>query len=102
MGTESRSKSTGKHGIPGPGQYTVSSTFGRGPKYSIASKSGYLDLNTFIESPGPANYSPKYNYLFKNFSYSMSSRPNSSKNYVGPGPGNYNIRKEMIQVPSCK
>jgi hypothetical protein len=93
-----------KDGIPGPGQYNSNSFIGKAPKYSMASKSGGVDMSKYVVSPGPGMYTPTNNHLTKSSSYSMLSRPNSStKAYVTPGPGNYNIRTDKgMQVPSYK
>ena len=62
-----------------------------------------MDSQKYMSSPGPAVYTPNYNKLFKTLSYSMSSRPNSSKPNFTPGPGNYNVRTEKsLQVPCYK
>lgn len=45
-------------------------------------------------SPGPANYSPNYDTLFRSNSYSIRSRPQSTKAENYPGVGNYNLRDE--------
>ena len=101
MGTEQRSKSFSSLS-PGPGQYNSLSFIGKAPKYSIASKSP-VDHNKNMITPGPGVYSPNFNILYKNFSCSMSSRPNTSKSEVTPGPGNYNVRTDRsMQVPSYK
>lgn len=104
IGTELRSKSSGRHDIPGPGQYELKTTVGKsGPKYTMSSKSGNVDMSKYVVSPGPGIYTPKYNAMYKSFSYSMSSRPNSAKTYMTPGPGNYNVRVDKsMQVPSYK
>jgi hypothetical protein len=89
--------------MPGPGQYNLKTVLGQAPKYSMSSRSGNVDMNKYVVSPGPGNYTPKYKAMYKSFSYSMSSRPNSAKSYVTPGPGNYNVRSERsMQVPSYK
>ena len=99
MGTSQRSQSMNRL-VPGPGQYTLGSKLG-GPKYTMSSKSGCLDLNKYIVSPGPSQYTPRQN--FTQLSYSMSARPNTAKSLASPGPGNYNIRSEKsLQVPSYK
>jgi hypothetical protein len=101
MGTDIRSKKSSKE-IPGPGQYNSLSFIGKAPKYSISGRNE-LDTSKNAISPGPGNYSPKYNSLYKSYSYSMSSKPNTSKPILTPGPGNYNVRTEkLLQVPSYK
>ena len=103
IGTEARSKSASRFSIPGPGQYNLKGAIGQAPKYTISSKSGNIDTSKYVVSPGPGNYTPKYNTLFKNVSYSMTSRPNTAKADFVPGPGNYNVRTEKsLQVPSYK
>jgi hypothetical protein len=60
-------------------------------------------MSKYVVSPGPSNYSPKFNYMYKSYAYSMSARPNSSKSDVTPGAGSYNLRSEKsMQVPSYK
>lgn len=69
----------------------------------MASKKGGVDPQKYVVSPGPANYSPNFAKTFKNLSYSMSSRPNTAKPSITPGPGNYNLRTEKnLQVPCYK
>ncbi len=101
MGTENRSKSYDKN-VPGPGQYEHKSRLGEAPKFSISSKAG-IDSSKYVVSPGPGIYTPKYNYMYKNLSYSMRIRPDSAKSTTTPGPGNYNVRTEKsLQVPTYK
>ena len=61
-------------------------------------------MNKYIVSPGPSNYSPKFNYTYnKSSAYSMSARHNNAKSDVTPGAGSYNLRSEKsMQVPSYK
>ena len=60
-------------------------------------------MSKYVVSPGPGNYTPKFNTMFKTLSYSMSSRPNSAKVDSMPGPGNYNVRTDRsMQVPTYK
>lgn len=102
IGTDARSKSYSNPN-PGPGQYTVGGYIGKAPKYTMASKSGAVDPNKYIVSPGPGIYTPKYDSQFRNFSYSISGRHNASKCDSTPGPGNYNVRSEKnLEVPSYK
>jgi hypothetical protein len=56
------------------------------------------DMNKYNVSPGPAVYSPNYRALFRNFSYTMRSRPNTAKSENNPGPGNYNLRTEKSLI----
>ena len=103
MGSSERSKSY-TNLVPGPGQYKMNTFIGKSPKYSIASKSGHVDMNKYINSPGPCGYSPNFKVTVRNnSSYSMSPRYQSKSTFNTPGPGNYNIRteKSMI-VPSHK
>jgi hypothetical protein len=103
MGSEQRSKSAAKLDMPGPGAYNPGSAIGKGPKYSMSSKSGQLDMAKGAVSPGPGNYTPKFNVMYKSLSYSMSSRPNSGKVDSVPGPGNYNVRTDRsMKVPTYK
>ena len=89
MGTEKKSK-LNPNNLPGPGQYNLSSKLGEGPKFSMSTKTlNIADPAKYIVSPGPGNYSPNFNNLFRNFSYSMRSRPNTSKPEAIPGPGSY-------------
>jgi hypothetical protein len=102
IGTELRSRSAFKN-TPGPGQYNLSSRLGESPKYTMSTKAGALDMSKFVCSPGPGNYNPNFNSMFKSYSYSMRIRPNSSKSEFTPGPGNYNLRTERsLVVPSYK
>ena len=49
-------------------------------------------------SPGPANYSPNYKTLFRNTSYTMRSRPQTSKTENYPGVGNYDLRSDKSLI----
>lgn len=49
----------------------------------------------FVVSPGPGNYNPNFETLYRGFSYTMRSRPNTSKPDTYPGPGNYNVRLDQ-------
>jgi hypothetical protein len=101
MGTEKRSSLSIKLN-PGPGHYNLNTTIGGGPKFSMSMRtSNNVDGRNNI--PGPANYSPNYKSLFRNTSYTMRSRPQSSKSENYPGVGNYNLRNEkFLVVPSYK
>ena len=90
--------------VPGPGQYNVNNGMGGGPKFSISTKTqNFADPFKYTVSPGPANYSPNFKSLYRNFSYTMRSRPNTAKNETNPGPGNYNLRTEKsLIVPTYK
>lgn len=100
IGTGKRSQSLNTSQV-GPGQYTISSRLGWGPKYTMSSKSGAFDPSKATCSPGPGNYDPTPK--FTNISYSMRIRPNSSKPNFMPGVGNYNLRTERsLVVPSYK
>lgn len=102
MGTSKRSNSAAK-GIPGPGQYNLNTSIGSGPKYSMSIKTRNFADGRNNLSPGPANYSPNYKTLFRNTSYSMRSRPQTTKSENYPGVGNYNLRTEKSLIsPSYK
>ena len=67
----------------------------------MSSKKGKVDPLKFVSSPGPSVYTPNYNKMFKSFSYSMTSRPNSAKASFTPGPGNYNLRTDRSTIVPC-
>lgn len=102
IGTGKRGSTESKY-VPGPGQYNLNTTIGGGPKYSMSLRtSNNMDGRNAL-SPGPANYSPNYKNLFRNTSYSMRSRPQSSKTEITPGVGNYNLRNDKsLIVPTYK
>jgi hypothetical protein len=57
--------------LPGPGQYTAKTSFGKAPKYSFGLKNEKSkELYSAREIPGPGNYTPNFNKLYKNVSYS--------------------------------
>lgn len=58
----------------------------------------FADPIRYNISPGPANYSPNFKSLYRNFSYTMRSRPNTAKTDSNPGPGNYNLRTEKSLI----
>jgi hypothetical protein len=102
MGTEKRNSLSIKT-VPGPGQYNFNTTIGGGPKFSMSMRTINNGDGRNNFSPGPAIYSPNYKSLFRNTSYSMRSRPQSSKSENYPGVGNYNLRNEKtLIVPSYK
>jgi hypothetical protein len=81
----------------------LKTSIGEAPKYTMPSKKGGVDPNQFISSPGPAVYSPKYNKMFKNLSYSIAAKHSNAKPSETPGPGNYTLRSEkLLQVPTYK
>lgn len=68
MGTERRSGSLTRPGSPGPGAYNLSTSMGKGPKYTMSSKNtAFADPLKYVVSPGPGMYTPKS--TFKNVSY---------------------------------
>jgi hypothetical protein len=103
MGSSERSKSVSNL-VPGPGQYNINTRIGNAPKYSMASKSGAVDMSKYVVSPGPCGYSPNYKVTIKsNGSYTMSPRHQSKSGFNTPGPGNYTVRSDKsLIVPSYK
>ena len=98
IGTEQRSKSNMKS-VPGPGQYNLNTSSISGPKFSMRVKTqNFADPQRYNLSPGPANYNPNFKSLYRNFSYTMRSRPNTAKTDSNPGPGNYNLRTEKSLI----
>ena len=90
-----------KTGGPGPGQYSIPYCFPRGPKYTISSKSGFIDKSKSFCSPGPGAYDPHQDSGVPK--YTMRIKHFRSKSDVTPGPGNYDIRKESsLIVPSYR
>lgn len=103
MGTSKRGVSSNIRIVPGPGQYNINSSIGSGPKFSMSLRTSNNRDGRNNISPGPANYSPEYGKLFKNTSYSMLSRPKTSKVENYPGVGNYDLRNDRSLIaPSAK
>lgn len=70
IGTERRSMSSSRQFVPGPGAYNLSTSIGRAPKYSIASKnSAYSDPFKYVVSPGPGMYTPRHNFTNVSYTY---------------------------------
>jgi len=103
IGTEQRGRKYSKN-VPGPGQYTLNTSIGGGPMFSISLKTkNFADTSKHHAFPGPANYSPNFKALYRNCSYTMRSRPNTAKVDSNPGPGNYNLRTEKsLMAPTYK
>lgn len=105
IGTSDRSRMIKNENTPGVGQYTLSSGFGQGPKYSLRPKT-YYDEAKNLNGPGPGNYNPNFNSVYRsNERYTMRPKTADVKgNKVVPGPGNYSIRddsRDLLQ-PSYK
>jgi len=63
----------------------------------------FADPNRYNASPGPANYNPNFKAMYRNFSYTMRSRPKTAKADSNPGPGNYDLRTEKsLMAPTYK
>jgi hypothetical protein len=99
-----------KSDVPGVGNYTIPSTFGKhntastipsNPKYTMKGPLRGPELTKTNCSPGPA-YNPQLKRSGP--AYSLGGRINTSPdNARNPGPGNYTIRtNKSLVVPSYR
>ena len=90
-----------KKGVPGPGQYEMSNSPGKGaktPSYTIGTGNRVDFANTKHSQhvPGPGNYAQDGLSHVKSapkFGFGTSMRGNNAKKTEVPGPGNYSMKK---------
>ncbi len=98
-----RGKSLDKLVTPGAGEYTIPTKIGDGPKYSMLSKGDQLYPSKNIISPGPAVYTPNYDAIRKNLSFSLTGKNHPLRKEITPGASDYNVRSDSaLKVPSYK
>eukprot|EP00002_Diphylleia_rotans_P038108 TRINITY_DN8614_c0_g1_i1.p1 TRINITY_DN8614_c0_g1~~TRINITY_DN8614_c0_g1_i1.p1 ORF type:complete len:1771 (-),score=292.93 TRINITY_DN8614_c0_g1_i1:115-5427(-) len=84
---------------PGPAQYDVPSSIGKGPKYSMPGRTSKPEAE---DSPGPSSYQ-KENTRPKSPGFTLKQRPKSAFDRIAekakkeniPGPGEYNQRLQQ-------
>ena len=94
--------SKNRNNNPGPGQYNIPNKVFNGPKYSMATKAGLMDPTKLSNFPGPGQYNINTKNRLSSARYTMRSKSYLKNKEVTPGPGNYNLRSEKINVPSYK
>ena len=94
--------SKNRNNNPGPGQYNIPNKVFNGPKYSMATKAGLIDPTKLSNFPGPGQYNINTKNRLSSARYTMRSKSYLKNKEVTPGPGNYNLRSEKINVPSYK
>ena len=81
---------------PGPGVYECKSVISEGPKFSLK---GRIRLIQKPQIPGPGDYDPKTPSFDKTFTHSFTKEPrlvpNIKEKEYSPGPGAYDIPKEL-------
>ena len=94
--------SKNRNNNPGPGQYDIPSKIFTGPKYSMGIKGGTINPTRSSYVPGPGQYEINTKNRLSSAKYTMRAKSYVKKRNDTPGPGNYNLRKEKIIVPSYK
>ena len=94
--------SKNRNNNPGPGQYNIPSKVFNGPKYSMATKAGIINPTKSSYVPGPGQYEINTKNRLSSAKYTMRAKSYVKKRNDTPGPGNYNLRKEKINVPSYR
>ena len=94
--------SKNRNNNPGPGQYDIPSKIFTGPKYSMGIKGVTINPTRSSYVPGPGQYEINTKNRLSSAKYTMRAKSYVKKRNDTPGPGNYNLRKEKIIVPSYK